>query len=443
MPLARNGSAVNGPTGGKQMNRTLLVEHLPVTGIRPGEVVIASGIAHPGRGQVGCPAAPLLAAAVARGEPGAGGRRVRLEPVAVTARPADHDGAELVMASYLDRAGQAAGFGAAAPAGDPAAVTLCEELITRWAGVLRSRRLLVADADPDCAGAQAAVEAMLEASAHGPVYVIGQPVAAVGPLAELAARGVTIVADLDAVPDGATVVFPAHGVPLAVRAEAAARGLRAVDATCSLVATAHRDIRAYADRGDIVALITGDHATAAEAAAVSQAPESVLPVRSAAAVAGLRRAGTDPDRLSLVVQTGIPVGSADGIIAALQASFPPVRGQHYDALCYAATDRAATVRQVASVSDLVLILGAPGDTDSTQMLAEAARPEGARPEAAGCRSVRRVAQVRDIEAGWLARATTIGAVPTRSAPSDLLTQVRGVLSGLGPLSLVARRTRTH
>ena len=424
------------------MNRTLLVERLPVTGIRPGEVVIASGIAHPGRGQVGCPAAPLLAAAVARGEPGAGGRRVRLEPVAVTAGPADHDGAELVMASYLDRAGQAAGFGAAAPAGDPAAVTLCEELITRWAGVLRSRRLLVADADPDCAGAQAAVEAMLEASAHGPVYVIGQPVAAAGPLAELAARGVTIVADLDAVPDEAIVVFPAHGVRLAVQAEAAARGLRVVDATCPLVAMAHQDMRAYAGRGDTIALITGDHATAAEAASVSQAPETVLPVRSAAQAADLRRAGIDPDRLSLVVQTGIPDDSATGIIAALRASFPRVRGQHYDALCYAATDRAATIRQVASVSDLVLVLGSPGDPDSTQMLAEAARPESAGPEAAACRAVRRVASVRDIEAGWLAEATTIGAVLTRSTPPGLLTQVRDALSGLGPLTLVTRRTRT-
>jgi len=420
------------------MNRTLLVEHLQVTGIRPGEVVIATEIAHPRRGQVGCPAAPLLAATVTRGEPGASGRAVRLESVTATAGPAGHDGAVLVMASYLDRAGQAAGFGAAAAAGDRAAVALCEELVAGWAGVLRSRRLLVADADPDCPGARAAVEAMLEASAHGPVYVVGQPIAQAGSLAELAACGVTIVADPDAVPDGAIVVFPAHGVPLAVRAEVAARGLRVVDATCPLVAMAHQDIRAYADRGDTVALITGGHVTAAEASSVSQAPESVLPVHSTAAVADLRRAGIDPDRLSLVVQTGIPVGSATEIIAALRASFPRVRGQHYDALCYAATDRAATVRQVASVSDLVLVLGAPGDPDSTQMLAEAAGPE-----AAACRSVHRVAQVHDIEAGWLADAITIGTVLTRSAPPGLLAQVCDALSGLGPLSLVTRQTRTR
>lgn len=412
------------------MNRTLRVERLSVSGIRPGEILVATSIAHPERGMVGSPAAALLAAALERGEPDPGRRRVRLDPVAVTAEAA---GAVLVMASYLDPTGRAVGLGAAAPAGDRAAVAVCADLVARWAGVLRSRRLLVADADPDCAGARTGIEAILQAARDAPVFVYGRPVAAVNQLARLTAAGVTIADDLDAVPDAAVVVFPAHGAPLPVRAEAAARGLKVVDATCPLVALAHRDVRAYADRGDTVVLITGTRGSPAEKVSVSQAPESVLPMRDAAQVPDPRRTGIDPDRLSLVVQTGTPVEDAAAMISALRARFPRVRGQHYDALCHAATDRAAAVRLVAAASDLTLVLGAADDPDAAHMQAEAA---------AGCRRVRRLAAPGDITAGWLTDVNAIGVVPTRSAPPGLMPQVLDTLAGLGPLSVASRQVRT-
>ncbi|MFB9831223.1 hypothetical protein, partial [Actinoallomurus acaciae] len=313
----------------------------------------------------------------------------------------------------------------------------CADLIARWAEVLRSRRLLVADADPDCAGARTGIETILQAARDAPpdapVVVYGRPVAAVDRLARLTAAGVTIIDDLDAVPDTSVVVFPAHGVPLPVRAEAAARGLTVVDATCPLAALAHRDVRAYADRGDTVVLITGTPGSPAEKVSVSQAPESVLPMRDAAQVPDPRRTGIDPDRLSLVVQTGIPVEDAAAMISALRARFPRVRGQHFDALCHAAGDRAATVRLVAAASDLTLVLGAVDDPDAAHMQAEAA---------AGCRSVRRLAAAGDIAAGWLGDVNAIGVVPTRSAPPDLMPQVLEALAGLGPLSVAGRQVRT-
>lgn len=419
------------------MNRTLRVERWPVSGIAQGEILVATRIIHPERGLVGCPAAPLLTAALERGEPGSDGCRVRLSPLAVRCGTARPDDAVLVMASYLDRAGQAAGFGAAALAGDRAAVAACAELVSRWAAVLRSRRLLVADADPDCAGARTAIDVILRAAADAragaPVYVVGQPVAAAGQLARLDAAGVRIASDLDAVPDSAVVVFPAHGAPLPLRLEAAARGLRMIDATCPLAALAYQDVRAYAGRGDMVVLITGSRGTAAEHVSVSQAPESVLPMRDADGVPDGRRAPVDPGRLSVVVQPGIPVEEAAGMISALRARFPRVRGQHYDALCYAASDRVAAVRQVAAASDLMLVLGTAGDPDAAHMMTEAA---------AVCPLVRRVAAVGDIAAGWLANADTVGVVLARSAGPELITRVRDALSGLGPLSVATRQIRT-
>lgn len=419
------------------MNRTLRVDRFPVSGIRPGEILVATEIIHPERGLVSSPAAPLLAAALGRGEPDPGRRRVRLDPVAVTAETPGADRAVLVMASYLDPTGRAVGLGAAAQAGDRVAVGVCTDLIARWAELLRSRRLLVADADPDCAGARAGIKAILQAARDAPpdapVCVYGQPIASVGQIAKLTAAGVTIADDLGAVPDAAVVVFPAHGVPLPVRTQAAARGLKVVDATCPLAALAHRDVRAYADRGDTVVLITGPRGTAAEHVLVSQAPESVLPMRDAAHVPDRQQNGTDPDRLSLVVSTGIPVDDAAAMISALRARFPRVRGQHYDALCYTATDRAAAVRLVAAASDLTLVLGTADDPDAAHMQAEAA---------AGGRRVRRLAAAGDIAAGWLTSVTAIGVVPTRSAPPELMAQVLDTLAGLGPLSVATRQVRT-
>ncbi|WP_162793750.1 hypothetical protein [Streptomyces paludis] len=391
---------------------------------------------HPERGTVSSPAAPLLAAALGRGEPDPGRRRVRLHPVNGTAADSGGGGAVLVMASYLDLNGRAVGLGAAAHAGDRAAVEVCAELVAQWAGLLRSRRLLVADADPDCAGARAGIEATLRAvreAPDAPVHVYGRPVASVSRLARLTAAGVAITDDLDAVPDGGVVVFPPHGVPLPVRAEAAARGLGLVDTTCPLAALTHRDVAAYVHRGDTVVLITGARDTVAERVSVSQAPEFVLTMRSAAQAAGLQWSGADPDRLSLVVQTGISVEDAAVMIGTLRERFPRVRGQHYDALCYAATDRADAVRMVAGTSDLTLVLGAADDPDADHMEAEAS---------AGGRTVRRLAAAGDVAAAWLTGVNAIGVVPTRSAPEELMTQVLDALAGLGPLSVVTRQVRT-
>ncbi len=432
--------------------------------------MIATTITHPERGLVNCPAAPLLAASLRRGQSDASGRHIRLGEMVLTAadsQPGEpvtagnhrtesgpgecgvhpQENTVLVMASYLDRTGRAAGFGAAARTDDGAAVAACAELVRRWAAVLRSRRLLVADADPDCAGARAATDAALRAAWDGPAYMLGRPVLSVGEFARLAAAGVTIVTDLDEVPDSAVVVFPAHGVPLPVRAEVAARGLRVVDATCPLAAAAHRDISNYADRGDTVVLIAGPRGSATEPVSVAEAPDSVLPVREVADIPDPRQPSggsgkrVNPERLSVVVQTGRPVEDATAIISILRSRFPLVRGQHYDALCYAATDRAAAVRQVAASSDLVLVLGEAAEPDAAHMRAEAAAA-ASQSNAAARSTVHSVAAIADIESAWLTDVDTIGLILSRSARPGLVAEVCDALSGLGPLSIANRQVRT-
>jgi 4-hydroxy-3-methylbut-2-enyl diphosphate reductase IspH len=242
-----------------------------------------------------------------------------------------------------------------------------------------------------------------------------------------------------------------------------------------------------------VVLIAGEKHSAAGPVSVSQAPESVLPVRKLADVLDPRESWIAPDRLSVVVQTGMPVEEATAMLSVLRARFPLVRGQHYDALCYAATDRAAAIKQVAAVSDLVLVLGDAADPDAMHMQAEAAaaaagpgqpnavvagpgrsdavaagrgQPNavvagsgrsdavvagrgrsdavvaGPGQSGTGRSAVYTIAAVGDIEADWLTSVDTVGVVLSRSARPGLIAEVCEALSGLGPLTVVNRRVRT-
>jgi 4-hydroxy-3-methylbut-2-enyl diphosphate reductase len=395
------------------MNRTLKVQRLPTTSARRGEVIAATGFTHPERGLVPCPAAPLLAAALTRGSEAPGsGWRVRLAPVTAGEGPG-----VLVAVSYLDREGRPAGFGVATHRDDPESLAAAEREVAGWSRALRSRRMLIADADPMCWGARRAGKMITDATA--PVYEAEDW------------YGADAVTDLAQVSDGGRVAFPAHGTALAIQAEAAARGLQVTDGTCPLVDTAQADIRRYADRGDTVVLVgRAGHAVASSLA--GQAPEAVVLVQDIADVAALT--GIDGDRVSFVLQTGVPVEETAPIVAALRARYPHLRGHHFDASCYAASDRAETVRSVAAACDLTLVLGTASDHDTGNMasVAASAGPEPHIVNSAG-----------DLDASWMADAGTIGLVSARSAPPSLAGEMITVLSGLGPLSVATRRVATQ
>ncbi len=395
------------------------------TGVAPGELVVASEFSWPGRGPVRCGAGPLLASVLR-----AQGWRVRHAPLRIP-EPVEASGSAagdsvLFACSYLDREGNTTGFAVAAGSGDRVGASAAKRTVGEWWQVLRSRRLVIADSDPWCGGAHRAVQAVRQAGVGaGRLWMVG------GAAAVADHPGVRAVSGVEQVPDGGVLVLGAHGAPAPVAAQAVARGLAVVDATCPLVARVCADVRRYAARGDTVLLI-GRSAHAVAATYLGQAPGGVVLVGD---LAGARALSVpDPERVSFVVETGMVDRDAMAVLAVLRARFPRLRGHHFDALCHAASDRAATVGAVAVGADVLLVLGRGEDPDSQAVAAAASE---------GGTATHFVDGLSRLRPEWLASATTVGLVRARSAPPLLADQVREALSGLGPLSVVRRTTTTR
>lgn len=318
--------------------------------------------------------------------------------------------------SYLDRYGRPGGYALVA---DAYQEKRAEEIARRWMRVLRSRRLTIADLPALCWGGQRAQAMIAEAE---PNYVVGRPVSA--------GDGV-IVTDLDGVPDGARVALPAQGASLAVRAEAAARGMRVTDATCPLVAAVHADAAGYASRGDTVVVI-GDPAHAATRVLAEQAGGARIIISDAGDVRDLTGVGSD--QVSFVIDPAMRTEQALAILALLRRRFPHLRGHHFDVLCDAASDRARTIESVAAASELMLVV--TRDQDSVTR----GQDSVTRDQDAGWTPVRRLA---DLTADLLEPITSVGLASTLSAPPGLADEVVRALSGLGPLTIRRRRVTTR
>jgi 4-hydroxy-3-methylbut-2-enyl diphosphate reductase len=391
------------------MNRSLERRRFPTTGVAHGELVLTT-FHHPEYGQVPCPAIPLMQAHVHR--------------LGLTARTGELDrltgagNSVMFTASYLDRNSNRVGMAVATNAEDTASHAAAGEVIESWCSALRTRRLLIAAADPLCAGARATNETItrLQDRTSETVHVVGVPGAA---------HGATSVRNLDEIPGGALVVLPAHGTPLAVRAEAVARGTNLVDTTCPLVQAVHADARRFADSGDHVVAI-GRIGHAALPALVTQAPDNIEVVETADDV---RRLDLTPDRVSYVVQPGMSLAETASVVAELRARYPHARGPHPDGFCYAATDRAAVIRAVADVSEIVLVLTAGDSPDHIiDSLASDVYP---------------VTCLSDVPFESLVGIGTVGLLSTSSAKPGLQAEVTSTLSGLGPLSTVHQHFVSH
>jgi 4-hydroxy-3-methylbut-2-en-1-yl diphosphate reductase len=412
---------------GRAMNRSAAREFLaPGTSVPPGEILVPTEVGDPVRGPLPSPAAPLVAGTLMRK-----GKRVGYAPVGHCLDPAgDASGATVFVATCQQRDGTTAAVAATANGSDRVAVAAARAAVDEWSAVFGTRRLLAASS-PWCSGADGALgQARRAVDGRRTVHVSGQLAADPAALAELAERGAVFVRSLDEVPDGGTVLFPAHGVSAEVRAAAAARGLEIIDATCPLVGWVQGEARRFAERGDDVVLI-GQPGHAALAGIVGQAPGRTTVVSSPASTAALRVA--DPRRVSYLLQPGIPVEDSAPVVAALRSRFPALHGPHPDGFCYAASDRAETVRVIASAADAMLVLGSADAPDSRQ-ISGLARDCGARTHVIG--------QASDIVPGVLSGASTIGLAESTSAGPGLAGQVTEALSGLGPLSVTSRRVRT-
>jgi 4-hydroxy-3-methylbut-2-en-1-yl diphosphate reductase len=306
-------------------------------------------------------------------------------------------------------------------------------VLGRWAAAAGSRRVLLAGPRSFCAGVERAiqiVEKVLEQ--HGPpVYVRKQIVHNTIVVADLERRGAIFVDELDEVPEGARVVFSAHGVSPAVREQAGRRQLISVDATCPLVSKVHAEARRFASDGYLVTLI--GHAGHEEVeGTLGEAPESMALVETVGDVAGLW-AG-DPAKVAILMQTTLAVDEAADVAAALKERFPAARAPGSDDICYATTNRQQAVRAVAADSDLVLVAGSANSSNSVRLV-ETARRAGT--------PAHLIDGPSDIQLDWLAGVSTIGLTAGASAPPAVVDDIIAALRGLGPVEVGERVVTTE
>jgi 4-hydroxy-3-methylbut-2-enyl diphosphate reductase len=272
-------------------------------------------------------------------------------------------------------------------------------------------RLLLAAPRGYCAGVDRAVQTVERAlELYGaPVYVRKEIVHNKHVVAQLRERGAVFVEELDdSIPEGATTVFSAHGVSPAVHADAGARNLFTLDATCPLVTKVHVEAKKFAAEGYTIVLI--GHAGHEEVeGTMGEAPEHIVLVETEADVDALEVG--DPERIAYISQTTLSVDETRAIINRLREKFPSITGPRTDDICYATTNRQAAVKQMAAECDLVLVIGSQNSSNS-QRLVDVARDLGAE-----AHLIDNEAQVRD---EWLAGKRTVGITSGASAPEELV-----------------------
>ncbi|MGX1099236.1 4-hydroxy-3-methylbut-2-enyl diphosphate reductase [Amorphus sp. MBR-141] len=267
-----------------------------------------------------------------------------------------------------------------------------------------------------CAGVDRAIQIVeLALERYGPpVYVRHEIVHNRFVVDSLKAKGAVFVEELSEIPETeAPVVFSAHGVAKAVPAEAAARNMFYLDATCPLVSKVHKEAQIHFKRGREVVLI--GHAGHPEVVGtMGQLPEGAISlVETVEDVA--RFEPRDPANLSWVSQTTLSVDDTRAIVEALTARFPQIVSPHKDDICYATTNRQEAVKAVAPSVDAMIVVGAPNSSNS-QRLREVA-------ERAGCRVSVLLQRASDIDWATLEGVRTLGITAGASAPETLVEEI--------------------
>ncbi len=271
-------------------------------------------------------------------------------------------------------------------------------------------KLLLAAPRGYCAGVDRAVQTVERAlELYGaPVYVRKEIVHNKHVVEQLRDRGAVFVESESDVPEGATVVFSAHGVAPSVHAQAAARGLQTIDATCPLVTKVHVEAKKFASEDYTIVLI--GHAGHEEVeGTMGEAPAHIVLIEDEAGVQTLEV--RDPEKVAYISQTTLSVDETQAIIARLRERFPAITGPRTDDICYATTNRQAAVKQLARESDLVLVIGSRNSSNSNRLV-EVAREHGA-----DSYLIDNEAQVRD---AWLTGKRVVGITSGASAPEELV-----------------------
>ncbi|MCG6984620.1 MAG: 4-hydroxy-3-methylbut-2-enyl diphosphate reductase [Thiocapsa sp.] len=285
-------------------------------------------------------------------------------------------------------------------------------------------KILLANPRGFCAGVDRAIEIVERVlDLYGaPVYVRHEVVHNRFVVEGLKQRGAIFVDEVDAVPDGATLIFSAHGVAQQVRRSAEGRNLRVFDATCPLVTKVHLEVARHCKNSVEVILIghAGHPEVEGTMGQCLSDGGAIHLIESANEVAGLQV--RDPSRVAYVTQTTLSVDDTSGIIEALRARFPQIRGPKKSDICYATQNRQDAVRDLAARCDVLLVVGSANSSNSNRLRELA--------EKQGC-TAHLIDGPEDIRQDWLAGSSTVGLTAGASAPEVLVERVIEQLKAWG------------
>ena len=283
----------------------------------------------------------------------------------------------------------------------------------------QGKRVLVAKPRGYCAGVDRAVLTVEKAlEVYGaPVYVRKQIVHNAHVVRTLEEQGAVFVEETEEVPEGATVVFSAHGVAPTVHAEAKARQLKTIDATCPLVTKVHLEAKRFA-ADDLDIVLIGHEGHEEVVGTTGQAPEHMHLVDGVAEAATIEV--RDPSKVAYLSQTTLSVDETNVTVEALRKRFPLLQGPPSADICYATQNRQVAVKEIAQESDLVLVVGSRNSSNSVRLVEVAVD--------AGAGAAHLVDDASEIDEAWLEGVTTVGLTSGASVPESL---VQGVMSWLG------------
>jgi len=277
-----------------------------------------------------------------------------------------------------------------------------------------------------CAGVDRAIQIVEQAIQKwgAPVYVRHEIVHNRHVVERLERLGAVFVEELDDCPEDRPVIFSAHGVPKSVPAEARAREMIFVDATCPLVSKVHVEAERHFAAGHEIVLI--GHAGHPEViGTMGQLPPGAITLLETVADAEVFQP-RDPAKLSFVTQTTLSVDDTAEMVGVLQRRFPGIAAPHKEDICYATTNRQDAVKAMARDADLVLVIGSPKSSNSVRLVEVATR--------AGARDARLVASAEDVDWAWFAGARVVGVTAGASAPEDLVEDL---------IAAIAARFKAH
>lgn len=273
-----------------------------------------------------------------------------------------------------------------------------------------------------CAGVDRAVITVEKALERygAPVYVRKQIVHNIHVVRELEARGAVFVDEVDEVPEGAHVVFSAHGVSPAVVDAAASRSLRAIDASCPLVTKVHREAKRFA-RDDFHILLVGHEGHEEVEGTAGEAPGNVTIVNNPDEADTIEV--DDPSKLVWLSQTTLSVDETMETVRRLRVRFPQLQDPPSDDICYATQNRQVAIKKVAAEADLVIVVGSANSSNSVRLV-EVALEYGAK-------AAHRIDYADEVQQSWLDGVETVGITSGASVPDVLVQQLLGELADAG------------